>query len=660
MVVRPWTDRTAKEMRISMGKRIAVFSTAWNAELIGGILRGMSRRARETGNSLYIFNTYGGFHGEKEYNDCEYNIFELALKSDFDGAVIISNNIASRDRVVRLAARLRQRNIPCISVEQEADGTCMVGTDNYAAMSEVVEHLIEVHKCRVFNYVGGPAANIEAMQRRQAFCDTLRRHGIEPEARRMGDYSFSESDGEKAFNDFAKNGCLLADAVVCANDMMAIGFISKLEQCGYKVPEDMKVTGFDNTLKAQSNLPGLASVKRWDDELGRLCVDRMIGMMAGETYPKNEYSTYEYVPNESCGCVPFGAAEKHRKKEIFDILYTNEEIRRKINYMQTRLMTAPSLEEFAVKLWWELDNFKLDNFCLLIDESQYKENDVEPSYEMPDKNGADDVLKPHSLEYPENMMLLLNKKSTDNRPVSFVTSRLIPDGFLDEKEESHTIVFMPLHHNGRQFGYCVMENGIEYIENGSLYYWLSVLNTALETIRQSICIRELNKKLEHLYMYDVMTGIYNRFALQHVGAVLFEKNRREGRHTLFLFADMDGLKRINDTYGHEVGDAAIKAMALVLNDVKPDSSFFCLRYGGDEFLLMGSCDSEDEAAAIQTQIERRIEAYNSSGALPAELSASIGHIISSPDELELGMEDYIRTADKMMYRIKQERKKGRK
>lgn len=660
MVVRPWTDRTAKEMRISMGKRIAVFSTAWNAELIGGILRGMSRRARETGNSLYIFNTYGGFHGEKEYNDCEYNIFELALKSDFDGAVIISNNIASRDRVVRLAARLRQRNIPCISVEQEADGTCMVGTDNYAAMSEVVEHLIEVHKCRVFNYVGGPAANIEAMQRRQAFCDTLRRHGIEPEARRMGDYSFSESDGEEAFNDFAKNGCLLADAVVCANDMMAIGFISKLEQCGYKVPEDMKVTGFDNTLKAQSNLPGLASVKRWDDELGRLCVDRMIGMMAGETYPKNEYSTYEYVPNESCGCVPFGAAERHRKKEIFDILYTNEEIRRKINYMQTRLMTAPSLEEFAVKLWWELDNFKLDNFCLLIDESQYKENDVEPSYEMPDKNGADDVLKPHSLEYPENMMLLLNKKSTDNRPVSFVTSRLIPDGFLDEKEESHTIVFMPLHHNGRQFGYCVMENGIEYIENGSLYYWLSVLNTALETIRQSICIRELNKKLEHLYMYDVMTGIYNRFALQHVGAVLFERNRREGRHTLFLFADMDGLKRINDTYGHEAGDAAIKAMALVLNDVKPDSSFFCLRYGGDEFLLMGSCDSEDEAAAIQTQIERRIEAYNSSGALPAELSASIGHIISSPAELELGMEDYIRTADKMMYRIKQERKKGRK
>ena len=123
---------------------------------------------------------------------------------------------------------------------------------------------------------------------------------------------------------------------------------------------------------------------------------------------------------------------------------------------------------------------------------------------------------------------------------------------------------------------------------------------------------------------------------------------------------MDGLKKINDTYGHEVGDGAIKAMALILNDVKPDSSFFCLRYGGDEFLLMGSCDNEDEAANIQKQIEKKIDAYNSSGMLPVALSASIGHIISSPDDPKMVMEDYIRTADKMMYRIKQERKRERR
>ena len=72
-----------------MGKKIAVFSTAWNGEHIGGILKGMEQKAKETGNDLYIFNTYGGFEEEKVFNDCEYRIFHLALQSEFDGDAYI-------------------------------------------------------------------------------------------------------------------------------------------------------------------------------------------------------------------------------------------------------------------------------------------------------------------------------------------------------------------------------------------------------------------------------------------------------------------------------------------------------------------------------------------------------------------------------------------
>ena len=319
-------------------------------------------------------------------------------------------------------------------------------------------------------------------------------------------------------------------------------------------------------------------------------------------------------------------------------------------------MTAPSLEDFAVKLWWELNNFKIDNFCLLIDESQYKENGVEPSYGIDDETVAADAQEAPSLEYPENMLLLLNKKGTDNRPVSFVTSKLIPDGFIDEKEKSHIIVFMPLHHNGRQFGYCVMENGIEYIENGSLYYWLSVLNTALETIRQSICIRELNKKLAHLYMYDVMTGIYNRFALQHVGAILFEKNRRKGRHTLFLFADMDGLKQINDNYGHAAGDIAICACADILKKAAGVHGI-AGRLGGDEFALMMIGD-ETRAIELMETVRKEIAMYNAQGKNKFVIDMSVGcQIVLCTDELSIPM--VLEKADKIMYEEKKKKGKAR-
>jgi len=127
-----------------MGKKIAVISTAWNGEHIGGILNGMQQKIEETNNDMYIFNTYGGFEEEKEFNDCEYNIFNLALQSDFDGILILSNNIASYSRLEILMGQIKDRKIPCISIEQDVPDFHFIGTDNYTAMSEVVEHLIKV------------------------------------------------------------------------------------------------------------------------------------------------------------------------------------------------------------------------------------------------------------------------------------------------------------------------------------------------------------------------------------------------------------------------------------------------------------------------------------------------------------------------------------
>ena len=88
----------------------------------------------------------------------------------------------------------------------------------------------------------------------------------------------------------------------------------------------------------------------------------------------------------------------------------------------------------------------------------------------------------------------------------------------------------------------------------------------------------------------------------------------------------------------------------------PDSTYFCIRYGGDEFLMMGTCDSEDAAGAIQADIEQKIrEAVPVSGA-PVRLAASIGYILTSEDDEGQSLDDYISQADRMMYQIKKERK----
>ena len=119
---------------------------------------------------------------------------------------------------------------------------------------------------------------------------------------------------------------------------------------------------------------------------------------------------------------------------------------------------------------------------------------------------------------------------------------------------------------------------------------------------------------------------------------------------------MDSLKKLNDTYGHDAGDMAIKKLSEIINDSRLNDTCFCIRYGGDEFLMMGTCESDKEAELIKEKIENKISDYNKTNQLPATLSASIGYIIAEPNTLEYDIDYYISRADEIMYSIKKSRK----
>ena len=632
-----------------MGKKIAVFSTAWNGEHIGGILRGMQQKAEETGNDLYIFNTYGGFEGEKEFNDSEYRIFNLALQAEFDGMLLLSNNIDSYDRIGALVEWIRSSKIPCISLEQDMPDFHFIGTDNYAAMSELVEHLVTVHGCRTMNFVGGHSGNVENKERKKAFVDVLTAHGIPVEERRIRDYWFARSSGEQAFCDFDELGLAVPDAVVCANDDTAIGYIRMAEQFGYKVPDDLIVTGFDNLSHAYCNIPAVCSVGRGREELGAQAVEQLLGLMEGREYPHAVYVRSRFSPNQSCGCDRGIAFFKEVQKRKYDVGYEDVAKRWCINIMQKRLLSCWDEREFREVLESERMRFSFSHLCIMIDDKEYD------SEHYLDELSAEDGRK----DYPPQMRMMYREHMDPSKkyePVMIPTSSLVPEEYLNDGQDSHVFVFLPMHLHGRNFGYCILQDCMDYIYSGNMFYWVSELNAAIEHIKQNACIRRLNRKLEHMYIHDSLTDLYNRFAIKELGEPMLEKNRSEGRQTIFLFADLDGLKSINDIYGHEIGDRAIKAAAGILKQSRPDSSYLCIRYGGDEFLMMGTYREDCSAAFLKDAIEDRVDAYNEGHGLPVRLSISVGTVITSAADGASGIEYYIGQSDMMMYEIKKAKK----
>ena len=119
-------------------------------------------------------------------------------------------------------------------------------------------------------------------------------------------------------------------------------------------------------------------------------------------------------------------------------------------------------------------------------------------------------------------------------------------------------------------------------------------------------------------------------------------------------SDLDGLKTINDTHGHLVGDKAIKAIADALKFACPDNALL-VRLGGDEmFALIPQECSEDE---IRAGVKRYLDKFNETSDLPCKVASSIGFYLNPRGE-ELDFDQLIINADKAMYQKKIERKRN--
>ena len=159
--------------------------------------------------------------------------------------------------------------------------------------------------------------------------------------------------------------------------------------------------------------------------------------------------------------------------------------------------------------------------------------------------------------------------------------------------------------------------------------------------------KEANEKMQELAYHDPLTGAGNRFLLKEK----FNMLRHSKVHSIgLLFMDMNGFKKINDTYGHEVGDQLLETIVLRLNGVVRDTDLLC-RLGGDEFVIL--CSNIDNVILenIMNRIQDIFEKPLMLNHHMINVSASIGWYYTT-DVLDADLEKMIEEADRAMYRAK--------
>ena len=370
-----------------------------------------------------------------------------------------------------------------------------------------------------------------------------------------------------------------------------------------------------------------------------------------ELIPYLHDATTQFHTGASCGCQtdPTYAMRRFRSSLYFSSYnQADEELKNQVSlgtFMESYAMegfTASKSTEECVRNIYEYCDLltPYENFYLCLKENWLDMDDIR--YDG----------------YPNNMRIYVASSTVggddfhgEGNAISFRTKKMLPK-LEEQREKPSVFYFSPVHFDGQLLGYAVLQRKL--CEHPTLNLvnrnWLRYINNALEMTRSK-------ERLQTLSVRDEMTGAYNRRGMYEIYRSML-RNAKEGDALFVSVVDMDGLKYVNDTFGHSEGDFGIKTVSSTLMYVaKADE--ICVRSGGDEFFLVGigKYDKNDEASRAIAFSDAIQNASESSGK-PYNISASIGCVVFE-DCRQVSLDSALSEADERMYRYKVKNRRHR-
>ncbi len=274
---------------------------------------GVADRAQERDVNLICYS--GGIpHWYQEFESQKNILFRIAGEQNVDGLLIWANILSHTLDPSNLKEFCRRyAPLPVISMGMVLPSIPSIRIDMRDGMHKLLSHLIEVHGRKKIAFIRGLEVSQDAEDRYQAYVDTLVQYGlpIDPGLVMLGD--FRRESGKTAIHQLIDDNRKDFNAVVSANDNMALGAMQTLQARGFHVPDDVIVAGFDDIEETRAVVPSLTTVRAPWHILGSKSVDLMLSGLEGEPIPEQILLQTELVCRQSCGCQP-SALEGGRRK----------------------------------------------------------------------------------------------------------------------------------------------------------------------------------------------------------------------------------------------------------------------------------------------------------------------------------------------------------
>ena len=599
----------------------------------------LSKTASKHGYNLLTFSAFTIYGSDTKNAAGEYNILHLIPYEQLDALIVCHDTFNSNEAVEELWKLVTERcQAPIISIRKKVNGCYNILVEDTDAIPAFVRHFHDVHHFDRIAFMSGPYNHPDAIFRLEKYKEAMAELGLDCPEEYIFEGNFWKDcalDASKHFMSLKKR----PQAIVCANDYMALSLCKELTLQGYSVPQDIAISGFDDVRDARANVPPLTTCYVSVSDMAKKAMETIDTLLNGKEAPACTFVPTKIIIRNSCGC------ESSTMKDLsLSRMYEVELMEQLINqnahntFVSISLENMTSAEDIGDYLRLEdVPGIARDFYlCLGIHGNG--------AYPQVKKKAPGFAKRSHSIYSLRD----LNPIATS----SFETKKLLTPEAI--REEPMAVFFFPIHYLEYNFGYVAATSNGEEAQDTLFHSWLSLIGNTLENSRIRAKNQALLEKLNMLYHEDFLTKLYNRRGFEQFSEEEFSEAKKHNIKTMTLSIDMDNLKYINDVYGHSHGDLALQTIADAMRQACSGCEI-CARIGGDEFAVFGYDYSEDKAKQYTENFLQYLKDFNADSSLPYCVNASFGYTISDPS-LSISREQYMKASDDLLYQNKRKRK----
>ena len=597
-----------------------------------------------------------------EFDYQYWSSVKVLNSENIDAFIIITNSFLSNISIDTLSDKLRKlspKPIISVGVPLNIPGSKCIKVSCEDTYERIVEHLVKEHKCtKIGFFTASMTYSKDGEERFAAYKKALKKNNLEfnPDFVIDGDFTPGVAK-EKFLEKFKSKEDIRFEALLCANDYTAAGVLNALDALGLKCPDNLLLVGFDDTEIAITCFPTLSTINQSVTKTGEKASQMVYDILNGKETP--EYYTIDSVPiyRQSCGCVdmsihssssydrdgnaiPEDVRLKNRLGVYAESSYTFTVIYGLLNRMDTSSDLSSYLEELKF-------NYGLDNVSEL-SIVMYKEPvsvAKEESFIVPEEA---------KLVYFSNKGMKIHKNFFSEKTDYIFNPRkeIIPGEFFNKDKGRYILI--PLYSRTKNYGYIVY---LFYSHNYSLMsiYGKILSNSLLQAYsnflnsKQRLDLLQKNQSLSISAKIDELSKLFNRRGFFEYGQKTINLSVSMEKEGCVFFCDLDGLKSINDNYGHDMGDLAIQSIAQVLRSVFRDSDIVA-RLSGDEFGVIAPSFKMSSIDSLREKLAAENERISKEKNLPFTLSVSVGCASFGKDNTTLT--EILAIADDKLYEEK--------